>query len=297
MKSAWIWIACVAAVFAQNFDAAAFEKRYPAWRYVLWEYDLPPDFIEDEAFLRFARHRAAAMKRTYERICKEKSWLVSYIRETLLREDMSDLFLYMSVVESALRADAVSPKQAKGIWQFMPATAKRYALTCDGAYDEREDPVLSTEAAVAYLYDLYDKFGKWYLAVLAYNCGEGCVRRALEKAGTDDWEVLLDADAKYLPKETRDYLRKVVLTAIVAESDTVTIESPPKNEKKRPNKTTSSENTPLVLSAVRTKKDESLRNVAKRYGTSEDMLRRLNPSVGDTVRAGRLLIVPYRKAE
>jgi membrane-bound lytic murein transglycosylase D len=84
--------------------------------------------------------------------------------------------------------------------------------------DERCDPVSSTNAAINYLRKLHTQFGKWYLAVMAYNCGEGRLQLAINKAGSTELTVLLDEDAKYLPKETRDYLRKILLAAMIGEN-------------------------------------------------------------------------------
>jgi membrane-bound lytic murein transglycosylase D len=99
----------------------------------------------------------------------------------------------------------------------MYGTAKKYGLTIDDYTDERRDPIKSTEAAIKYLNDLHSKFGKWYLAAMAYNCGEGRVAAAITKAGSDDLNALLDEQAKYLPPETRKYIRKVITMAYFAE--------------------------------------------------------------------------------
>jgi membrane-bound lytic murein transglycosylase D len=100
----------------------------------------------------------------------------------------------------------------------MPATAKHYNLTVCKSYDERCDIVSSTTAAIAYLNKLQRQFGKWYLAAMAYNCGEGCVQKAITKAGSDDLSILTDEHAKYLPRETREYIKKILLVAMIGEN-------------------------------------------------------------------------------
>ena len=55
---------------------------------------------------------------------------------------------------------------------------------------------------------IYIDDGKWYLAVMAYNCGEGRIADAIQKAGSDDLSILIDDGAKYLPSETREYNRQ-----------------------------------------------------------------------------------------
>jgi membrane-bound lytic murein transglycosylase D len=99
----------------------------------------------------------------------------------------------------------------------MSATAKHYNLDVCNSYDERCDPVSSTAAAINYLNKLYAQFGKWYLAAIAYNCGEGRLKKAILKAGSDELGILTNESAKYLPKETRNYIRKILLIAMIGE--------------------------------------------------------------------------------
>ncbi len=110
---------------------------------------------------------------------------------------------YLPIIESALNPKAVSRANAKGLWQFMFSTAKIYGLKSNNYIDERFDPIKSTKAAVRYLADLYRLFGKWELAIAAYNCGPGNVKKAIVRSDgkTDFWEIYY-----YLPRETRGYL-------------------------------------------------------------------------------------------
>jgi membrane-bound lytic murein transglycosylase D len=125
------------------------------------------------------------------------------------------------MVESGFSSDAVSPKKAVGLWQFMPATARSYDLTVYAAYDERYDMVSATSAAIRYLNKLYKQFGKWYLAAMAYNCGEGCLEQAIKQARTDDLSILTDDKMQYLPRETRQYIKKLLLVAMIGENLTL----------------------------------------------------------------------------
>ena len=110
---------------------------------------------------------------------------------------------YLAVVESALNPTAGSRAGAKGLWQFMYHTGKRYGLTENSLVDDRFDPYKSTEAATKHLRDLYDIYGTWDLALAAYNSGPGNVNRAIRAAGgvKDYWAIW-----PFLPRETRGYV-------------------------------------------------------------------------------------------
>jgi membrane-bound lytic murein transglycosylase D len=196
-------------------------KRYPSYSYVLSEFDIGRDFIYNEDFAHFVAANEKRMMRFYKRALAREEGLVNMVRSELLRDGLSDLFLYLSMVESGLVQDALSSKKAAGLWQFMPRTAKYYKLEVCNGVDERCDPFSSTKAAIAHLHRLHEKFGKWYLAIMAYNCGEGRMAKALEKARTDDLEILLDPYAAYLPRETREYMKKILLVAIIGENEMI----------------------------------------------------------------------------
>lgn len=109
---------------------------------------------------------------------------------------------YLAVVESALNPRAGSWAGAKGLWQFMPATGAEYGIKQNNYINIFYDPVGNTDSAVRYLKDLYVQLGDWNLAISAYNCGAGNVRKAIKKAGSKNyWKV-----RPYLPKETQAYV-------------------------------------------------------------------------------------------
>lgn len=123
--------------------------------------------------------------------------------ETLSKYDMPLELKYMAVIESALNPTAVSRAGAKGMWQFMYATARSYGLKINSWIDERLDPVKSADAAARYMQDAYRIFGDWNLAISSYNCGSGNVNKAIRRAGgnSDFWAIY-----EYLPRETRGYV-------------------------------------------------------------------------------------------
>lgn len=130
--------------------------------------------------------------------------------EYLARYNLPDELKYLSIVESGLRPNAISRANAVGLWQFISSTGKMYGLSSDWYLDDRMDPFESTDAACRHLRDLYDMFGNWELALAAYNCGPGNVRKAIRRSGNKQtfWEVY-----DYLPRETRSYVPQFVAIA------------------------------------------------------------------------------------
>lgn len=128
----------------------------------------------------------------------------------LARHNMPESLKYIAVAESMLYTGAVSSARAAGLWQLMPATARSMGLRVDGVVDERLDMYRSTEAAVVMLKDLYRQFDDWHLALAAYNCGPGRVRRAVRAAGgySNYGKV-----KRFLPSETQKYVAAYVAAA------------------------------------------------------------------------------------
>lgn len=117
---------------------------------------------------------------------------------------------YLTIVESALNPEATSRAGAAGLWQFMYHTGKLYGLEVNSLVDDRRDPYKSSVAAAKHLRDLYGIFHDWQLALAAYNCGAGNVRKAIARAGGSldspsgkrtFWQIY-----NYLPRETRGYV-------------------------------------------------------------------------------------------
>ncbi len=123
--------------------------------------------------------------------------------QELDKAGLPDELKYLPIIESALNPKATSRMGAAGLWQFMYSTGKMYGLQINSLTDERRDPVRSTEAAVKFLQSLYNTFGDWNLAIAAYNCGPGNVRKAINASGgkRDFWQIYY-----FLPRETRSYV-------------------------------------------------------------------------------------------
>jgi membrane-bound lytic murein transglycosylase D len=137
------------------------------------------------------------------------------IAEKLRVRAMPPELLYLAMAESGFNPEAHSAAEARGIWQLVPDTARRYGLRVDETVDERRDAEKSTDAALSYLSALYNRFGSWYLAAAAYNTGENRVGRIMTEAtgserGTDaDYYRIWDQ----LPGETRDFVPAMVALA------------------------------------------------------------------------------------
>ena len=125
------------------------------------------------------------------------------IEEEIDRMGLPQELKYLPIIESAMNPKAKSRMGAKGLWQFMFSTGKLYGLKSNNYIDDRFDPLKSTKAALTYLNDLYAMFGNWELAIAAYNCGPGNVKKAIRRSGgkTDFWKIY-----RWLPRETRGYL-------------------------------------------------------------------------------------------
>ncbi len=131
---------------------------------------------------------------------------LSEMQRVLREEGLPANFIGVVKVESGFNSYALSPKNARGLWQFIPETARRFGLRVDGRVDERVDTEKSTRAAARYLKELYGTFGDWRLALAGYNAGEGRVQSAMAAAGTSDFTRL----ARLLPRETRNYVPAVL---------------------------------------------------------------------------------------
>ena len=122
------------------------------------------------------------------------------------KRNLPDELKYIAVVESNLNPTATSQLGATGLWQFMSSTGRMKGLKINSVIDERRDPVKSTQAALEYLNDLYCEFDDWTLAIAAYNCGPGNVKKAIRRGGSYNyWDI-----RPYLPRETQKYVPRII---------------------------------------------------------------------------------------
>lgn len=121
---------------------------------------------------------------------------------------------YLAVIESDLKANALSWVGARGPWQFMPSTARGYGLKVNAEVDERTDYEKSTHAAAKHLLNLYKYLKDWLLVIAAYNGGSGRVYSAIKRSGSRDfWKLQY-----FLPTESKNHVKKFIATHYIMET-------------------------------------------------------------------------------
>ena len=186
------------------------------------------------------------------------------IRDVFRKAGLPTDLAYVAMIESSFKTRARSRARAQGVWQFIAGTGRRYGLRSTRVIDERSDPVKATEAAAAYFRDLYDLFGDWYLAMAAYDAGEGRVARAIARTGADSYWELCRIGA--LPRETRLYVPSVIAAALIDKNPEhygFKVDPEP----------------PLEFETATLRKPVDLRRVARACGIAYDDLAELNPEL------------------
>ena len=210
------------------------------------------DYLQNDTFQTYYRHF-----NTTHFIPKtlHNNIYIPIIRDKIKAYGIPDMLLYIPLIESAYNINAKSHKNAMGLWQLMPSTALDYGLTINHLVDDRKDILKSTDIAITHIKRLYERFGKWYLVILAYNCGEGCLSKQINAIQSDDISDLMHSG---LPQETKTYFNRF-LAIILSNNSLKTIN----------NKAT----TLLSITA----KDTHLFDISVQYGVDYNQLLALNP--------------------
>jgi len=264
-------IVLILLLFVTSVDAKILQVSKEDEIRILNSLDINPSFLKDYEYNRLKRNIDKVTTKFFLMSLRRGQIFLPNLHEIIGNSDIPNIFLYMAMTESGFILDAKSHKNAKGLWQLMPPTAKRLGLKINRAIDERLDPIKSTEAAIKYLEYLHKRFKKWYLVAMAYNCGEGKLHSAIKKAKTDDLLTLLNPKKKYLPRETRNYIRRIIISALLAFDRTIIL----KNNAQHLFGNCSGER----LKKVKLKKGISISKIAKKYHISIKEIRKCNPQI------------------
>ena len=221
-----IFLAIIASFFFLNTQAFSQESRTSnsgQLEVVLpnYHYEYIPDFTYEEVAERiekmesemdfelndrvfsFIQYFTVRNREYMKMVLARKEQYFPMYEETMKDYGMPVEIQHLSIIESGLDPKIKSHMGAMGLWQFMPATGREYGMEVNPDIDDRMDPEKSTKAAAKYLKALYKMFGNWEVALAAYNCGPGNVRKAIRHSGGKNtfWGIY-----DYLPKETRSYV-------------------------------------------------------------------------------------------
>ena len=187
---------CTSDTIIAELPDSIYKQRLQALLFII---EVPYNEIVRRYILRYVKHSP----RQLASLQRKAQYYFPIFEDILGKHGLPFELCYLPVIESALNPQAHSPVGAAGLWQFMPATGKKYGLEINSLIDERMDPIRSTEAACRFLKALYNVFGDWNLVIAAYNCGPGNVNKAIHRAGgkRDFWSIY-----PFLPRETRGYL-------------------------------------------------------------------------------------------
>jgi membrane-bound lytic murein transglycosylase D len=208
----------------------------------------------------FSSRGRGILIRSLERANRYRDMISRILAQQGLPQDL----IYQAVAESGFQTQVVNAHSgAGGMWQFLPYGP--YGLERNGWIDERFDPEKSTVAYAAYIKQLYNQFGDWYLAMAAYDWGAGNVQRAVQRTGyADFWELYRRG---VLPQETKNYVPIIIAAAIMAKNpkqyglDSLTLDPP------------------LVTDTVTTNYSVDLHLVADLVGATVQEISDLNPSL------------------
>jgi membrane-bound lytic murein transglycosylase D len=244
---------------SENLASHAFDSLSNSLDYSL--YDLPVSKPLPGRVQQALSYFNGPARKVFAKWLNRKSRYEAFVRERLEARGMPKDLFFLAMVESGLNPRAYSHARAAGMWQFIPGTGRRYGLMDDYWIDPRRDVLAATDAALSYLQSLFSEFGDWQLAMAAYNCGEGRIRRELAKDST------LDYWSMKLPAETRFYVPKILAAMIIG------------HEPERFGFTIDDPHPVLAFDTITVTDCLPLKDVAKAVQATEEQIQDLNPSL------------------
>jgi membrane-bound lytic murein transglycosylase D len=258
---------CTSDTIIAELPDSIYKQRLQALPFII---EVPYNEVVRRYILRYVKHSP----RQLASLQRKAQYYFPIFEDILAKHQLPFELCYLPVIESALNPQAHSPVGAAGLWQFMPATGKKYGLEINSLIDERMDPIRSTEAACQFLKALYNVFGDWNLVIAAYNCGPGNVNKAIKRAnkGTDYWAIY-----NYLPRETRGYVPAFIAVNYAMEYATEVYNICPSESKM-----------PVLVDTVMVSDRMHFEQIAANMPITVEQLRKLNPQY-------KLDIIPAHK--
>lgn len=227
--------------------------------------------------------KLVADKDNFERILRAATPYISFIHNQTKAKGLPAEIALIPFIESEFNPNDHSKKGALGLWQLMSGTATELGVKVKASYDGRRNVIASTKAALAYFKDLGNDFhGDWYLAIAAYNCGQGKVESVKKRTGQNDfWNLPL-------PQETKLYVPRLLAVAeIISNPKKYGIELPEIS------------NEPY-FAVMKADKPIDLESAAKTADINIKTLQSLNPDAkkaGGVVQKEGSLLVPTEKVK
>jgi membrane-bound lytic murein transglycosylase D len=223
-----------------------------------------PIVVNDSVLRVIAAFQSEALHAKIEAGLVRSGRYLPMIHRIFAEEGLPQDLAMIAFIESSFLPMARSNKMAHGIWQFMPRTGRQYGLRSNGVVDERRDPEKSTRSAARYLAYLYEIFGDWYLAMAAYNAGEGKILRAMDRTGARDFWQLSSTNA--IRKQTKNYVPAFLASVLISKNPShygfSVVPDPP-----------------LTFDTLRLDRSISLDDLAKATQVPLDDFRALNPEL------------------
>ncbi|HIP33858.1 MAG TPA: hypothetical protein EYG89_03835 [Bacteroidia bacterium] len=193
------------------------QDRYPSYKDIFKSYDIQESFIFNKNFIDFVNKNERRFRKNYISMLKSNKDVI-FPTLVILSEELSSKYLniYIPIIESSLKINNRSKTGATGLWQFITMTGRESGLIMNKYVDQRNDPILSTINGFKYLDKMINKTPNHkYLGLMAYNSGYGYMSR---RANNNYDLSFLISNQSPIKKETKDYIKKFLLMAMIGEN-------------------------------------------------------------------------------